>query len=172
METKECKEIKLLIMFMNAVGIYLIFRLNYAKTYADGINLRARSVLTESTTTPFSFTVLTSGCSKSPPNFSYHRYSRTSMWTYPSDTPYSVQLFVQPIRFVLQFLLTLFLNVLVFIVQTFLRPAHSGSSGMRCISLKVRRIPKHKFAPSAHYRTRHWNTCLPCLRPAALPAWY
>jgi hypothetical protein len=62
---------------------------------------------------PLSFPVLTSGYSKRPPNFSHHRHSRTSMWMYSSDTPYSVQIFVQPMRFVFQFLITLFLIVLV-----------------------------------------------------------
>jgi len=91
---------------------------------------------------------------------------------YSSDSPYSVQLFVQPIRFFLQFLFTLFLIVSVFIVQTLLRPAHSVSSGMNFISRKVRRISEHKFASLAHYRTRYWNTCLPSLRSAALTTWY
>jgi len=91
---------------------------------------------------------------------------------YSSDTAYGVRLFVQPIRFVLQFLFTLFLIVLVFIVHKLLRPEHSVSSGMRFISRKVRRIFEHKFASPAHYRTRYWNTCLPSLRSAALTTSY
>lgn len=122
--------------------------------FAGGISLRSDGVLIQRAATSVSFRVLTFECSKRLPNFSYHRYFHTSMWMCLSDTPYSFQLFVQPIRFVLQFLLPLFLIVLVFIVQTLLRPAHSVSSGMRFISRKVRRISEHKFASPAHYRTR------------------
>lgn len=89
-----------------------------------------------------------------------------------SDTPYSVQLFVQPIQLVLQLLLTLLLIILVFNIQTLLRPTHSVSSCMRFISLKFRKISEHKFASPLRYKTRYWNTCLARLHPAALTAWY
>jgi hypothetical protein len=73
---------------------------------------------------------------------------------YSSDIPYSVQLFVPPIRFSLQFLLTLVLNVSVFIFQTLLTYVRLVSSGTRFISQKYVGYLNTSFVRL--HTTTHW----------------
>jgi hypothetical protein len=117
------------------------------------MNLITDVFLAKDKTISVSCSVLTSGCLKCPQNFSYHCYSGTCMWMYSSDTPYRVQLFVPPLWFALQFLLTLVPNFFVFIFQT-LSYVHFVSFGTGFISRKICGMSEHKSCTLARHNTQ------------------